>query len=724
MKRTHWLLVFLALAYWFGTPPATQAHALLLNSNPTANQILPTSPQKIELWLTEPVAVGLTEIRVLNSAGERVDDGATLIDPNGSLHVQVGLKTLPDGVYVVHWKALSQLDGHITNGVFPFAVGNVSEESLLAVGVNNSVPDATFSQVLARWLNLLGMALLIGWFAFREAVWRPEAHGMAGRAFLPVFADLQKLGAILFLLGSVLGLLEQAAKVTDASWLTALTAPALGDLLFGTRVGWLWLARVSFAILLLLSTEKVWQSVLQALFAVGLAVSYSLNSHLAAASPPWLPVFSNVLHILLASAWLGGAVYLFSTFISGRNLPSALFLHISAKLTTRFSDLALILASVVLLSGIYGAWLTVGSVSALTQSFYGQTLALKLILVLAIFAVAAVNLWLIRPRLQKAQAQNDVTAPQLLFKSLIGELSIAALLLLAAALFASLPLAKPFLPQLALSAAAEDLQLKVLIQPGMAGFNRFILTAEGDSGVLNQAKLVRLRFTPKQGAAVSSDLVLNVNDDGQFMAQGANLTEAGEWQVEAIVQRAGAYDAYASFDITLLAAAQSASNQILRWQWLSWVLLPLLGLAIALAMWQLPVGSGLRGSVGLVAIVALCFTAWAWSVRLGRPINYLTLVNPLPPTAEHIATGQALYQQHCLVCHGVQGGGDGPAGVILNPRPADLRIHFAPGAHPEGLLFDWISNGVPTNPQMPAFGSALTEEQRWQIMLYGKTLVR
>jgi copper transport protein len=724
MKRTYWLFVFLALVHWFGAPSATQAHALLLNSNPTANQILPTSPQKIELWLTEPVAASLTEIRVLNSAGERVDDGATLIDSNGSLHVQVGLKTLPDGVYVVHWKALSQLDGHITSGVFPFAVGNVSEESLLAVGVDNNVPSATFLQVLARWLSLLGMALLIGWFAFREVVWRPESHEMAGRAFLPVFTDLQKVGAILLLLGAVLGLLEQAAKVTDAGWLTALTAPALGDLLFGTRVGWLWLARVTFAILLLLSTEKLWQRVLQALFAVGLAVSYSLNSHLAAASPVWLPLASNVLHILLASAWLGGAVYLFSTFISGKNLPNALFLHITAKLTTRFSDLALVLVIVVLLSGVYGAWLTVGSLSALVQSFYGQTLVLKLILVLAILAVAAVNLWFTRPRLQKAQAQNDRTAPELLFKSLLGELSIATLLLLAAALFASLPLAKPFLPQVALSAPAEDLQLKVLIQPGVVGFNRFILTAAGDSGVVTQTKQVRLRFTPKQGAAVSSDLLLNANEVGQFVAQGANLSEAGEWQVEAIVQREGTYDAYASFEITLLAATQRTSNQILRWQWLTWVLLPALGLAIAWVIGQLPVGVGLRGSIGLVAIVALCFTAWAWSVRLGRPIDYLTLVNPLPPSAEHIAAGQALYQQHCLVCHGVQGGGDGPAGVVLNPRPADLRIHFAPGAHPEGLLFDWISNGVPTNPQMPAFGGVLTEEQRWQIMLYGKTLVR
>lgn len=35
---------------------------------------------------------------------------------------------------------------------------------------------------------------------------------------------------------------------------------------------------------------------------------------------------------------------------------------------------------------------------------------------------------------------------------------------------------------------------------------------------------------------------------------------------------------------------------------------------------------------------------------------------------------ETLYQQHCAVCHGVQGKGDGPAAYLLRPRPRDFRL--------------------------------------------------
>ena len=36
------------------------------------------------------------------------------------------------------------------------------------------------------------------------------------------------------------------------------------------------------------------------------------------------------------------------------------------------------------------------------------------------------------------------------------------------------------------------------------------------------------------------------------------------------------------------------------------------------------------------------------------------------------AKGKAVYEKHCLVCHGLQGKGDGPAGKMLKPPAADL----------------------------------------------------
>jgi mono/diheme cytochrome c family protein len=38
-----------------------------------------------------------------------------------------------------------------------------------------------------------------------------------------------------------------------------------------------------------------------------------------------------------------------------------------------------------------------------------------------------------------------------------------------------------------------------------------------------------------------------------------------------------------------------------------------------------------------------------------------------------LAESAALYQRHCVHCHGATGAGDGPSGVTLDPRPRDLR---------------------------------------------------
>jgi mono/diheme cytochrome c family protein len=96
-------------------------------------------------------------------------------------------------------------------------------------------------------------------------------------------------------------------------------------------------------------------------------------------------------------------------------------------------------------------------------------------------------------------------------------------------------------------------------------------------------------------------------------------------------------------------------------------------------------------------------------------------VNPIPPNAASVRQGQALYERNCVPCHGPTGKGDGPLGLTLNPRPADLSQHAVPGVHTDGQLFDWISHGFPGSA-MPAFAPTLTEEERWHLVNYIRTL--
>jgi mono/diheme cytochrome c family protein len=72
-------------------------------------------------------------------------------------------------------------------------------------------------------------------------------------------------------------------------------------------------------------------------------------------------------------------------------------------------------------------------------------------------------------------------------------------------------------------------------------------------------------------------------------------------------------------------------------------------------------------------------------------------------------------------CHGPTGKGDGPVGLTLNPRPADLSLHAVPGVHTDGQLYLWITNGF-EGSVMPAFKDVLTEDQRWHVVNYVRTL--
>lgn len=101
--------------------------------------------------------------------------------------------------------------------------------------------------------------------------------------------------------------------------------------------------------------------------------------------------------------------------------------------------------------------------------------------------------------------------------------------------------------------------------------------------------------------------------------------------------------------------------------------------------------------------------------------NSYDLVAPIPSTAGTVARGRAVYheQMRCASCHGASGRGDGPLAASLTPPPADLVLHVP--QHPDGELFWYISRGSP-GTAMPAWDTALGEEDRWSLVHYLRTL--
>jgi len=91
--------------------------------------------------------------------------------------------------------------------------------------------------------------------------------------------------------------------------------------------------------------------------------------------------------------------------------------------------------------------------------------------------------------------------------------------------------------------------------------------------------------------------------------------------------------------------------------------------------------------------------------------------NPIKMTRQSVATGNKIYQQNCASCHGTQADGNGMAGMMMNPRPADLQAMA--GTHPDGDFAYKINTG---RGAMPSWKSALEETQVWHLVNFIQSL--
>ncbi len=107
------------------------------------------------------------------------------------------------------------------------------------------------------------------------------------------------------------------------------------------------------------------------------------------------------------------------------------------------------------------------------------------------------------------------------------------------------------------------------------------------------------------------------------------------------------------------------------------------------------------------------------------PESYARLTNPLAGQAEAVTGGKTIFETQCASCHGLQGRGDGLAAASLNPKPANLADKKMLDSLSDGYLFWRVSEGgmaAPFNSAMPAWKATMSEEQRWQVISYLRTL--
>ena len=103
--------------------------------------------------------------------------------------------------------------------------------------------------------------------------------------------------------------------------------------------------------------------------------------------------------------------------------------------------------------------------------------------------------------------------------------------------------------------------------------------------------------------------------------------------------------------------------------------------------------------------------------QLGAQLAAAYEVSQAPIITPDPTRGAPLYAQHCSVCHGASGVGDGPAGVGLTPPPANLRDAARLDRLSLYGIFSTLGLGV-EGTDMPSFADQLDERQRWDLATY------
>jgi copper transport protein len=754
------LVVLLLAVVALALPATVFAHANFDRAEPPPSSQLDQPPAQLQLWFSEPLDSSFSRVQLLNAQRDAVDRGDSHVSPTDPNSLVVSLPDrLPNGVYTVAWRTLSAADGHTVNGAYPLIIGPMPAEGVPAASTASS-SEAVFAPetALARWWFSIAASAVFGTLLSWMYVFRPLFGRSNPGAMMLAAARARKvvlLSGLVLLIGTLYVAVAQASSAAEVPIWGVFGQP-LVDLLSRGRFALLWWSRlllVSVAVgLVAWRGVRGWPGqVALATSALALLTS-SLNSHSAAlVSGAYLGVVVDWLHFLGVAAWLGGLLSLIFVLPVAVQASQSMGDRVLASAIARFSKLAVVSVIVIAVTGTFQAWLEVGSWEGLVQTAYGLSITAKVGLLLVMLLFGAFNLLIVRPGLLVTAGAAGGSAASALarrFRVAIRiELALGAVVLLVAAILTGLPPAREELARRTGNSVvtgpvdqqvdANGLAARIQIAPSVLGVNRIaVVLPDTDPSLVERVQLTLTYLDSELG---STPVVLSpsTSSPNTWETTSPLLSQAGTWQAEMLVRRTDQDDARTA--LRFVVAGPGGAPQSAAVASNAYPLLPTP--QVSLAYLLIAIGIGVAGMAGYralreprrrrafqrqaalvvagVVILGCGGYVYAAEVRNGVPVDVANVRDPVPPDDRSLAVGHDVYVTYCEACHGETGRGDGPAGLRLVPRPADLRIHTAPGVHTDGELFYWVSYGFP-GTAMPAWKDQLTEDERWSVINYAR----
>ena len=432
-------------------PASASAHAALLATAPAASRTTPHGIDDVALTFSETVEPRFAVVSVTDAKGRQLASGSAARSLANPHTIVRPVRRLRPGWYLVYWRVISA-DGHPVRGAFTFAIGPGPGPPRQFAVPSLRETAATPALLAVRWAVLLSLMAAVGLFLFRAAIARPVGATAEDRTLRSVtIAAFAATAAALVLVPVYLLLSTAKFAARSALDVGALLPPARLSS-FGRGIGDLEVLLALFAIaagiaVWLDRTDRPRRSVVELLAAVAAVVCAAalllvlgLAGHPAQTSPRGLALALDWTHLAAGSVWVGGLVGLLVLWAAARRGRR---MRALALVVPRFSKVALGAVLTLIATGTLQTIEHLPTLSALWQTAYGRSIAVKIGLLGLALILGAVNLLVTTPRLAAAGAREDPElgggGARLLRRTVSGEVALVASTVFAAGVLTSLP---------------------------------------------------------------------------------------------------------------------------------------------------------------------------------------------------------------------------------------------------------------------------------------------
>ena len=455
----------------------------------------------------------------------------------------------------------------------------------------------------------------------------------------------------------------------------------------------------------------------------------SLTSHNAAtpADIRWFAITTDIVHVVAATTWVGGVAYLLVASghaIRSDDQPSRTAL---LQYATRFAPLAIFATTILVASGIVSSLMQVTIPEALNTP-YGRVLVAKIILLAILITLAIRN-----NRSVARSTRSGIASTRSLRRYITLELAVAFAVLLATASLASMEPARQYAERKGIGTAdyvnvnetVVGATIDVKLDPGNTGTNNLTVDITDDGAPFLHATDVRARVKYLDDDFGEYFIPLTNESPGDWRLDNITIGVAGAYQLDVTVVRSDSFDSHVSTrfsaksdTLTADLIRPSAKTVMIAFG----VLIAIAGLAyhVATAIVAKPVRVSIHPHYSISAVVitiGLVAILNAFTTGIGIPDE--SKGNPFPLSEESVQIGLVTYATNCATCHGDTGKGDGPAGLALNPPPADLAVHVP--THTDNELYSFIADGIEGTPMVAQLGN-LTTDEIWHLVNYIRTI--